>query len=316
MASNLANQAKQQSQDYRDQANFEHRIFDNHPDGILLVNLDSGEIIEANPAMETMFDRTRDSLIGERFDSFLYDDFAVQMRRAWEPEVRGAAFTLKFIMPDDELRIFDVTFSPILDNDDSVLLLCCRDAMARKHVENVLQQEAYTDALSELPNRRAFMQHLASNCDLFLQDGSNFGVVLCDIDKFKQINDVHGHEFGDKAIQFFAETLKRNIRSTDFAARFGGDEFAIIFSKTSADGITKALSNVQAQLKKNSLIKDGITIPIEVSFGIVVVTDKYHKPAELLKQADIALYESKRNGRNQYSLYSPEDQPSPDSNQA
>lgn len=308
MTSHLASQASPDSVDYQNQDGFEFLIFNNHPDGILLVDMDSGNIVEANPAMEVMFDRPRDLVIGELFDSFLHDDFMVQLRQAWEPEVRGSAFTLKFKMPNEELRIFDVTFSPIFTENESLMLLCCRDAMDRKQVENVLQQEAYTDALSELPNRRAFMKRLEHECDQFLQDGTTFGVVLCDIDKFKQINDVHGHEFGDKAIQFFATTLKQNIRSTDFASRFGGDEFAIIFSNVTTDGIVKALSNVQSYLANNALVKDDISISIQVSFGVVEIASCYEKPEELLNQADIALYESKRNGRNQYSIYSREDE--------
>lgn len=153
------------------------------------------------------------------------------------------------------------------------------------------QQHAYTDALTGLRNRRALEQILADPAI----SSAPYAFALADLDHFKALNDTYGHDAGDKALRLFAEVLKKAIRQADHAARWGGEEFAILFAHATAGQALEVIDRIRADLAE-ALITAG-TPPFTASFGIGDTT-MASSFDEVLRVADEALYRSKNNGRD------------------
>ena len=163
------------------------------------------------------------------------------------------------------------------------------------------QQEAQTDALTTLINRRGLKKRLELERIRARQNDSPFSIIMVDIDHFKKVNDTFGHLVGDSILRSLARMIKDHLRRNDIAARYGGEEFLILLPETGIEGalavgekIRKALSTKEWKLKENGKSIGRIT----VSMGISLY--KFNEPEEsLIKRADDALYLAKSNGRDQ-----------------
>lgn len=162
--------------------------------------------------------------------------------------------------------------------------------IARHH-----QREAETDALTGLFNRRALFER-----SLHLR--GSVAVAVFDIDHFKQVNDRHGHQVGDTVLQTFASLLAANIRDGDLAARLGGEEFVIILSEATMDQATQIAERVREGFAGQQFISSSGSFAVTVSAGIAG-GDSETDIIALLRQADTALYDAKRSGRNRVLLY-------------
>ena len=160
------------------------------------------------------------------------------------------------------------------------------------------QLQAFTDGLTGLSNRRALQMAIQEITDR----GSPYAFALADLDHFKQLNDTHGHEAGDKALCLFSEVLKASIRDGDGAARWGGEEFAIVFPEASAGQALEVIGRIRAHLAEALLTSHGI--PFTASFGISDST-LAASFAEQLRIADDALYRSKDAGRDRATIGHP-----------
>lgn len=165
--------------------------------------------------------------------------------------------------------------------------------------ELLLRQRAEHDELTGLINRRAFKVILKS----LKESRDSVAYIMLDIDKFKEINDEHGHSVGDKTLKTVAQIISSTFRSTDYAARIGGDEFAIVLSKCDEDEErTKLLiASKMATLFRKLDEKSQTEIPLTtLSCGIAISKNGWNE--ELIEKADAALYEIKRSGRNGYKF--------------
>lgn len=166
-----------------------------------------------------------------------------------------------------------------------------------------LQYRAYHDALTDLPNRLLFLDRLEQAINNARRSESNIAVLFVDLDRFKEINDSLGHAFGDKVIQVVAARLKKQMRDTDTIARFGGDEFVMIFNNIEdpvvvADVTSKIIESMADPLRINDRL-----IYITLSIGISIYPEDAENPESLLKNADAAMYQAKGDGRNTYQFY-------------
>lgn len=167
-----------------------------------------------------------------------------------------------------------------------------------RHSQRQLEQMAYFDSLTGLPNRRMFNDELRRLIARSLRSQGDFALLLVDLDGFKQVNDVDGHDAGDALLVAVAERLRNLIRETDSVARLGGDEFAVLVPRTDADsGIEATCQRMIASLSE-PLALDGRTIQATASIGVAVCPQEGTTPDGLYKSADLALYEAKRAGRN------------------
>ena len=159
---------------------------------------------------------------------------------------------------------------------------------------------ASTDPLTLLANRRGFESFAAIVLAQAARSGEGVALVCFDIDRFKGVNDTHGHDAGDRVLQALAESLRAGSRSADVAARLGGDEFVLLLPKTAAAEANEVAERVRAAFASHPvMLANGREIRPTVSAGLAVSTDGKATLAALLAQADEALYEAKSAGRDQ-----------------
>lgn len=180
------------------------------------------------------------------------------------------------------------------------MILLGHDITARKTLEQRLSQEAKYDALTNLLNRRYFEERLALAIDHAQQFQQSLTICLCDIDKFKQVNDTHGHQMGDTVIKQFSYIIRSELRNTDAAGRLGGDEFCILLTGCSARESLNCLSRIRKRLEA-TVFKNNQSryFWVSGSFGVAEWLPTLGTKETLLEMADQALYRAKRNGRNQ-----------------
>jgi len=168
-----------------------------------------------------------------------------------------------------------------------------------------LEQLALTDHLTNLYNRRYFMQRGVEECKRANRNSQPLTLLMLDIDEFKKINDSYGHEAGDLALQQVAVALKSSLRETDILGRLGGEEFAILLPNTPlhdaaslAERTRQSIANMSFQMPGDALIST-----ITISVGAAAFTDEMSDIDDLLRNADAAMYRAKKNGRNCVSVY-------------
>jgi diguanylate cyclase (GGDEF)-like protein/PAS domain S-box-containing protein len=178
------------------------------------------------------------------------------------------------------------------------------DITARKKAEHQLQHDALHDGLTGLANRVLFMDRLAcALADLQRQASPHFAVLFFDLDRFKNINDSLGHSMGDKLLVGIARRLEHFLRPGDTVARLGGDEFAILIHRVDdASGAIHVADRIQDVLSMNFSI-EGHDVVVTASIGIAHSSTGYANPEEILRDADIAMYRAKAEGKARYEIF-------------
>lgn len=166
--------------------------------------------------------------------------------------------------------------------------------------------EARMDPLSGVGNRKAFDESLQFMASKFQRHGTCFALLLIDVDHFKWINDTHGHQSGDLVVQRLGEAFKSVVRPGDHVARFGGDEFGILFVGADAEGGERAAHRVREKIEQCNFdvgLNDA-RVAVTLSMGLAAC-EPDDTPASLLRKADAALYRSKEAGRNRLTVFNP-----------
>lgn len=185
----------------------------------------------------------------------------------------------------------------ILSLQDHYVRMANKVQKQMEHLETL----ARTDTLTQLASRSKVDETIQSKIELNGQLNKKFSVLFLDLDHFKNINDVYGHNTGDQVLIGLAETLQNSIDKKDLLGRFGGDEFVLIIDDTQK--IDTTVNAIYRQLDKEFIV-DGRRIFLSVSIGIAIWPKDGESRVMLLRNADIALYQSKRNGRNQSNYFS------------
>jgi diguanylate cyclase (GGDEF)-like protein len=153
------------------------------------------------------------------------------------------------------------------------------------------------DALTKLPNRAALDERMEIEYKRWNRYDHQLCLAVIDIDFFKRINDTYGHSAGDKTLKVIATALKKSLRTTDFIARFGGEEFVILFPETHLNGIEKPLNKIREGIKKIPFKFKNKSVSITVSIGVTAFRAD-DNPLKVFDRADAALYEAKNSGRD------------------
>jgi len=179
---------------------------------------------------------------------------------------------------------------------------------SRRHADSLVRatqkvsELAQTDALTSLANRPAFLDRLAGAFAASERSESPFAIFFIDLDHFKDVNDTLGHAAGDMLLRSVAERLRTSIRRTDFVARIGGDEFAVLLLGVVDIAATGALAAKIAETIAVPYVIEGIELRVTASIGISHSSAEFSQPKAMMVQADLALYRAKDNGRNCFSF--------------
>ncbi len=213
---------------------------------------------------------------------------------------------VRLLHASGEYRTFEVSISSRLDDPDVAGVVCnLHDVTMRRDYESQLQHQALHDALTGLPNRVAFMDHLERARRIAVRDQTMLAVLFLDVDRFKFVNDSLGHDIGDRLLVEVADRLVSFVRPGDVVARFGGDEFTMLLgSVEGAEGAVAAAERITGMLRHPLAIGDR-ELQISSSVGIALGDKGIETATELLRRADLAMYSAKENGRSRWELYDP-----------
>lgn len=168
-----------------------------------------------------------------------------------------------------------------------------------------LQKLSSTDRLTGLYNRGHWEEALRLEYARHVRYGTSAALVMFDIDHFKRVNDSYGHQCGDRVIQRVADVVREHIRDSDIAGRYGGEEFAILLPDTDKSGGRVFAERLRSAIQAQEIPHEGQTINCTISLGVADMTLPLDDHKTLIEWADQALYASKKNGRNQVSVYEP-----------
>jgi diguanylate cyclase len=182
-----------------------------------------------------------------------------------------------------------------------------RDAQSRRDrrsAEERLQYLAYCDPLTELPNRALLQDRLQQAIVSSHRDGEPLSLLMLDLDRFKEVNDTLGHHIGDRLLHQVGRRMSTVLREADTAARFGGDEFAIILPSTNISGATTAARKILAAIERPFVI-EGLELDVRASIGIAMGNGQGTTANDMLRQADVAMFLAK-DANSGYAVYMPE----------
>ena len=206
---------------------------------------------------------------------------------------------------DSELRAMEEGALDWVTRDEvrpEILPRAIRYVLDRHRLETELQRMAHIDPLTGLHNRRYLMKQLDVAVAASRRHKHPLTVTVCDIDRFKDVNDRYGHLVGDEVLRAFAGIVSQQLRKEDQVARFGGDEFCLMFPHVTPEEAARAIERIRLALEEYQLrAPDGSLLSVTATFGMAQLSDEHRDGQHLFETADHALYEGKAGGRNRVS---------------
>lgn len=284
-------------------------LVENSYDIIYTLSAD-GVFLFVSPVWTALLGHDAESVVGTSFRDYVFEE-DVPICESFLTDVISSGLPKSGV----EFRIRDVggklswyTSSAVPFRDSSGLIAgfygIGRDIQEQRRLRDELKQQATTDELTGICNRRHFIQLAANEIRRAIRLGKALSIALIDIDHFKSINDTHGHSAGDQALVFFARQFQENIREIDILARFGGDEFVLLLPETSTDQSIVILERLRENLATTTLLlSSGAILHLTVSAGVTLMDhDSGDVFDALINRADQALYRAKAAGRDCISL--------------
>ena len=258
-----------------------------------------------NATYRRWLDTDPDTLPGSPMASVMgeaaYQEARPWLERAFRGEVTEYESTARL---HGEPRVLETTFVPDVRKDGSVpfVYALTADVTRSREVEAELLRQARRDPLTGIPNRRSFESVLDQAIERARRQDGQMALAYLDIDNFKHINDSLGHAGGDEVLKEFALRLSGNVRTTDTVARLAGDEFVIVYENIrQPDEISLLAEKVMAAVTPDFTVL-GLPLRVTTSIGIALYAGGTETAGGLIGRADMALYETKRRGRNGYTI--------------
>jgi diguanylate cyclase (GGDEF)-like protein/PAS domain S-box-containing protein len=268
-----------------------------NPAGLEMIEADSFAQVKGTPVLDIVAPEYRDA-------------FAAMHKRV----IGGEAMHMEYevLGLKGGRRLLETHAVPMNEQGQTVHLAVTRDITRRKQMEDQVRQLAFHDPLTNLPNRRLLLDRLAQAMAASKRSGLYCAVMFLDLDKFKILNDTHGHGAGDSLLLAVTDRLKNCVREVDTVSRFGGDEFVVLLNCLTAD---RAESTAQAAIVAEKIrvtLQEPYMLSIEregrvdaqvdyhctVSIGVAIFINHEASPEDILKWADAAMYKAKDAGRN------------------
>ncbi len=285
-------------------------VFNASSASIVITDRDN-KIVSVNPAFTTISGYEPEEVVGKnpnvlssgKQSKEFYRDMWASLARYhyWQGELWNRR-------KDGQIYAEQLTINIISNKDGSVHrhVAIFSDITEKKQAEDLLWRQANYDSVTNLPNRRLFLDRLTQEIKKCRRATTSLALLFIDLDRFKEVNDRHGHSIGDQLLIESARRLNACVRGTDTVARLGGDEFTIILTNlTETTGVETVAKNINNALQE-AFHFDGLKIHISGSVGIAHYPADATNPDDLTTKADIAMYASKRRGRNRICFYSDE----------
>jgi diguanylate cyclase (GGDEF)-like protein/PAS domain S-box-containing protein len=281
-------------------------IADSLGDAIIDIAID-GTVRYASSAIAGMTGLPSGQVVGTHARDFIHpeDRAAVTIATRQALDAPGEAVVVQYRAPEDkgDGRWFEASIRAVTAEGESLGIVgTIRDISDRKRLELSLTREARVDPLTGLANRRAFLEQLERRCAAGPGNAPASSLAILDLDHFKRINDGYGHPAGDQVLQAVAAEAMRFCRSHDVVARIGGEEFCVIFTGAGMADAHAAADRLREAIRALRIpIDSGQTITVTASIGLAEIVHG-HPALAILKRADTALYEAKRQGRDRLHI--------------
>ncbi len=281
-------------------------VFENAHDAIMLVDPESREILDVNDRACSVYGYNRDEFTALDLEALhTNQNHAAQLLT--QTIQTGNCNRFETIHLCSNLNTINLEINSSLVEFNGKLAVQCinRDISDRKEYEKKLKYDALHDALTNLPNRDLFrnrLKHAIARLSRYENEG--FAVLYIDLDDFKKINDTLGHMAGDRYLIQFSQKLQEIIRESDIAARLGGDEFGVLLEDVHSTESAKLFCSRLLHELHKPLVIDSQEFVVSASIGIVMSSPIYNSPEDYLRNADIAMYESKKRGKQMFTVYS------------
>ena len=288
-------------------------IFEDSSAGIFLVR-DQGTLVTANPAFFRLTGLAENHPVEHVDDNivarvFLDQEQAASLIKLALISKRPHSADLRIRCENsDGVRWVHCIFSPAGNAQQGVTVEgVMYDVTQRKYSEDRIRELAEKDSLTGLSNRQAAETALAELVQQAPVGGSEFAIMMIDLDRFKFINDTYGHDAGDKVLYTVAQRLRKLVRESDVVARLGGDEFLLLLNHAGNIDMVERIARKILDAQQIPIdVQPGVLEKIGMSIGIALYPDHGDNPLSLRKHADQAMYAVKRQGKNNYAIYRPE----------
>jgi diguanylate cyclase (GGDEF)-like protein/PAS domain S-box-containing protein len=267
-----------------------------------------GRITLATPALASTFGTSNEALIGHLLSDLVHPDDAANVSRLHtRPAVALTAGVMcrtrgsNAAWIDTELIFTDLRDDPAVQG----IVVAIRDASHRRLADEALVHTALHDPLTGLPNRALLVDRLGHALARANRSVGQIALLFLDLDNFKVVNDSLGHLAGDLLLIELAHRLQASVRAGDTVARFGGDEFAVLLEDVSDAVEAVAKAERLANALRQPLDVDGREVRPNVSIGVALSTGRGDQPEDLLRRADLAMYQAKSAGKGRYSVFEP-----------
>lgn len=277
--------------------------------GMALVGLD-GKWLKVNKSLCTLLGREESELLTTTFQELTHpDDLSLDLayvQDLLEKKREHYQIEKRYFHKNEQIIWVNLSVSIVRDEEGNPIHFVSQieDITLRKSYQEELQNYAHLDTLTGLPNRRILMSKLEYALSLAREQAHVMAVLFIDVDYFKSINDTYGHDFGDKVLIEVSQRVLSCIRDTDTIGRQGGDEFLVILSNINKEADVSGIINKIEARFTSPMVIEGVSIKVSLSIGAAIYNKSSNpSPTQLLKNADIALYEVKGRGRNSYEIY-------------
>ncbi len=292
----------------RDSEERYRKAFQTSPDAVNINRLTDGLYLEANPGFERMSGWRHDEVVGKTSAEIHIWRHPEDRQRLVQNLLREGHcdnFEVEFIIKDGTVRLGSMSARLVHIKGESCILSITRDITEQRRAEERIQNLAYFDQLTGLPNRTYLTERFHYALSLSQRSGEPLAVMFLDLDHFKDINDSLGHSVGDRLLVEMAARIKDSLREEDTLSRLGGDEFILVLPGTGADGAAKTASRLIDAVARPCRIGPH-ELNTTISIGISVYPDDGNDFETLSKNADAAMYRVKRSGRNAFRFFTQE----------
>lgn len=282
-------------------------LFYNNPDAIFTFDLE-GKFTSANPGCDDLSGYSNNELLEMSFTPLIISEDLPIAIENFEKATKGITsnYDITIARKNGELNHINITSFPMKIDEQIVGTYgIAKDTTEKIKYKNQIEDLVFYDPLTNLPNRKLFEDRLQQVYEFSRGNDYCYAVLFLDLDRFKFINDSLGHHLGDEFLKNVSKRIKDNLRKTDTVGRFAGDEFAILLPNTNEEDTIKLAERLnQAVLEPFNIM--GHSISVSASIGIAFNNSKVKNADELIKNADTAMYYTKKYGKNNYTVYSEE----------